>query len=713
MDVVCDRCKTEYEFDDALVSERGTTVKCTSCGHQFKIYRAKGEVDPGRAWTLRRPDGTVIPFDSLAVLQKWILEGRVSKMDEIARGSDEPKPLGAIAELDSFFASAEGRGTPVQPRPVVSRPPVRSLPPLQRPLGSTASVTRGHSQRVPPPPPTTSPSHRPPAPPPASAPAVLKGTAPVSRPFGGTTPGMAPASMPLSENPAESSPSHDRTPLPSAISSSRPLAPPDASPIGRELPPVSSDAPADDELPTRSIRADESLDLPRPPVRRSPVFSALAVAASLGAIGVLAWKSGLFEPSSPVAAVASAPRSSAAAVASSLETAASNGRPSLEEARDALTRLLGTSPNDPEVLAARAEVNARWAEVANELAADLEGASSSDRTEAERRAVAGVLRADAARAIERARADLASLQSAPTPSSEVAARVDVSRLDSARILGNSAEIARLEPLLRARTDRSPRAELVLALVARDRGDVEASLNSLRSLGAAPGARRAQVALARLLAARSEWAEARSVIASIAPPDQGVDELATLRAQVAGADAGAAVTGIASPTAAPTAVAAPATASAAAATPAVLRPVVRDYDRLVAEGDRLQNEGRTAAAEEQFRSALTARPRGAEALTGIGYVELDRRNYGAAISRFRQALSSNGSFSDAYIGLGEAYASQSRYSQALEAYQRYLALNPSGSRASMARRQIESLQDRVRRPAEDAPQQAPGTGESDG
>ena len=38
MDVRCSRCGTEYDFDDALVSERGTTVKCTNCGHQFKVY---------------------------------------------------------------------------------------------------------------------------------------------------------------------------------------------------------------------------------------------------------------------------------------------------------------------------------------------------------------------------------------------------------------------------------------------------------------------------------------------------------------------------------------------------------------------------------------------------------------------------------------------------------------------------------------------------
>lgn len=50
MYVQCERCQAEYEFDDALVSERGTTVKCTSCGHQFKIRRTAsgGDADRGK-----------------------------------------------------------------------------------------------------------------------------------------------------------------------------------------------------------------------------------------------------------------------------------------------------------------------------------------------------------------------------------------------------------------------------------------------------------------------------------------------------------------------------------------------------------------------------------------------------------------------------------------------------------------------------------------
>ena len=56
MDVRCNRCGTEYEFDDALISERGTTVKCTNCGLQFKVYPSHHSGGPER-WA-DAPDGS-------------------------------------------------------------------------------------------------------------------------------------------------------------------------------------------------------------------------------------------------------------------------------------------------------------------------------------------------------------------------------------------------------------------------------------------------------------------------------------------------------------------------------------------------------------------------------------------------------------------------------------------------------------------------------
>ena len=39
MDVGCPKCQTEYELDDARVTEDGVTVKCTTCGHVFRVKK--------------------------------------------------------------------------------------------------------------------------------------------------------------------------------------------------------------------------------------------------------------------------------------------------------------------------------------------------------------------------------------------------------------------------------------------------------------------------------------------------------------------------------------------------------------------------------------------------------------------------------------------------------------------------------------------------
>src|SRR6185369_8909322 len=39
MDVRCEKCGTEYELDEARLKPGGVTVKCTTCGHMFKIRK--------------------------------------------------------------------------------------------------------------------------------------------------------------------------------------------------------------------------------------------------------------------------------------------------------------------------------------------------------------------------------------------------------------------------------------------------------------------------------------------------------------------------------------------------------------------------------------------------------------------------------------------------------------------------------------------------
>jgi predicted Zn finger-like uncharacterized protein len=106
MDVTCDRCKTRYEFDAALVSSRGTTVKCTTCGHQFRVFRPAGSGGL-TGWTVRRGDGSELRFLAMRELQSAIGSGGVMEADLLMPDDGSaPQTLGAIEELRSFFRSS-------------------------------------------------------------------------------------------------------------------------------------------------------------------------------------------------------------------------------------------------------------------------------------------------------------------------------------------------------------------------------------------------------------------------------------------------------------------------------------------------------------------------------------------------------------------------------------------------------------------------------
>ena len=116
MDVRCERCKTEYEFDDARITHEGVTVKCTQCGYLFRVKKsadapipppADAEAGDDRQWMIRRADGQVMRFKELTTLQRWIVERKVTREDEISRTGSVWKRLGGIAELASFFQVVE------------------------------------------------------------------------------------------------------------------------------------------------------------------------------------------------------------------------------------------------------------------------------------------------------------------------------------------------------------------------------------------------------------------------------------------------------------------------------------------------------------------------------------------------------------------------------------------------------------------------------
>ncbi len=180
MDVRCERCRAQYVFDDEQVTPSGLTVQCTNCGHVFKVKKkelvvtvpvkpdelegktplpanavphaaaalpASGE--PGakppeqerpkeKEWRVRQANGNVFTFKELTTLQKWIVEQKVARDDEISLSGDQWKRLGNIAELASFFQVVEAaeRGKAQASLPAMTPVPMAGVfgVPLQAPM---------------------------------------------------------------------------------------------------------------------------------------------------------------------------------------------------------------------------------------------------------------------------------------------------------------------------------------------------------------------------------------------------------------------------------------------------------------------------------------------------------------------------------------------------------------------------------------------------
>jgi len=162
MDVTCPRCQTDYEFDDALVSERGTTVKCTNCGHQFRVFRpraaqATATTNAPELWRIERREGEPLELRSLVELQRAIRAGRVARADLLRRGDGPPRRVGDIPELEPFFPAPRPDGAPnTLPLPTVDRAP----PQQQRPAHTPAY---GRPAAPPPPQASSGGTIRPPA----------------------------------------------------------------------------------------------------------------------------------------------------------------------------------------------------------------------------------------------------------------------------------------------------------------------------------------------------------------------------------------------------------------------------------------------------------------------------------------------------------------------------------------------------------------------
>jgi predicted Zn finger-like uncharacterized protein len=171
MDVRCERCRAQYVFDDAQVTPTGLTVQCNQCGHLFRVKKKElvvtlpvkpedlheqpmqasaaapvvkpaplpAPVQPPAAppapdWIIRQPGGQTLSFSELNILQRWIVERKVGRDDEVTRGDGVWVKLGTLGELQTFFdvvdaaSRTQSRTTALYPPPMAAAPPPPPAP---------------------------------------------------------------------------------------------------------------------------------------------------------------------------------------------------------------------------------------------------------------------------------------------------------------------------------------------------------------------------------------------------------------------------------------------------------------------------------------------------------------------------------------------------------------------------------------------------------
>ncbi|HEY0194316.1 MAG TPA: zinc-ribbon domain-containing protein, partial [Kofleriaceae bacterium] len=161
MDVRCEKCQTEYELDEARLKPGGVTVKCTNCGHTFRVRKrtttnvgapapaqpqkpaaaaaptvvTRAPPPPSRAdsifederteerlaasaldeapttvdrqWLIRLENGEQKSCRELATLQQWIITNVVTRESLISRTGKTWKRLGDVVDLGQYFTIAD------------------------------------------------------------------------------------------------------------------------------------------------------------------------------------------------------------------------------------------------------------------------------------------------------------------------------------------------------------------------------------------------------------------------------------------------------------------------------------------------------------------------------------------------------------------------------------------------------------------------------
>lgn len=711
MDVTCERCGTEYEFDETLVSDRGTTVKCTNCGHLFKVFRPGTEPSAAppeqRSWTLETAAGTQ-QIASLKELQRLITAGEVTSDDSISRVGEGKKRLGDIAELATFFAAARPKS--VRPPAPAARPaaPPSARPsapaPLQQQRGKGTMLGMGQREGVDPTGRTVEMPART-APPTAPAETLRNMAPPPPRPDESPPP-RRPASVrppPTREAaytppppPAQQADSGEMPqPAARATSSSR-MARPDASSRAQQR------GESTDRMPRPQVRErlrvdDDEDDIPPPPQRSyTGVFMVVVLLAAIGIGGYFGWPT-----IQRMIAGTPAEAPGAQFIADGDAALARDRDDAYEDAASFYTKALALDEHNARVLTGLSRAHALLAQSRIFAAEELETRAAADPAAG---GEASALRRQAAGDAEDAREHAESaIRQADGPDAEVALA------DALRLAGDANAQSRLDRALTLETTPSAEALRVRAMLEAQRGGglAVAVATAERAVAEDPSSLRVRLLLARAQLAAGNASAARAQVQAVLDRDPDHPDATALRTRIEAAGGVAPLdAGTVAPLPPPsTTVVVPPPSTAVGVAPSGELDVDErgtpppttgtgggaprgDYETLVHQADQQLENAHAERARSLYEAALRQRPSGSEALTGMGFVLLDSSNPSGALPYFRQASSAG--YGHAYIGLGSAYRQLRDLDHALQAYESYLARMPTGPEASIARRQADLL-----------------------
>jgi tetratricopeptide (TPR) repeat protein len=128
-----------------------------------------------------------------------------------------------------------------------------------------------------------------------------------------------------------------------------------------------------------------------------------------------------------------------------------------------------------------------------------------------------------------------------------------------------------------------------------------------------------------------------------------------------------------------------------------------YDRLLQRANAIADSN-CGKAMDLYAKALELKPNGVEALVGLGYCQIDAKQFSSAFSKFRAALAVSPRYEPALRGIAETYQQQGRKEQAIEAYRHYLEVYPD---SVAAKKQLERLGADAQAPSPPAPSGASG------